>query len=295
MPGPTPSYPSAWAPWQRGGPPSPSQRAAHPGPCCVHSDRRRRGQGPGSSWGAGEKASPVPGVVQEDDPNGGRNVIQEVKVLFGDPEVLPSLRVTLRVSAGRRPPPGGSRSARTSPGTAAHGRDPARRARGSAPSLPAAPPRTHRPRPAVSLPARRWCGPARPRPGPFAAGLQQEPPAARRPPAERSRSRPSPPLSDEMGFRSAGADPCPQSGPLQGARGTPVPAERTGRSRMLPKHGSQGPDLLSSSGLRPVFPGPSRLAPVAADPVARFACSVPLGQAQPLSASGHKYCWDACS
>lgn len=134
VPGPPPSYPSAWAPWQRGGPPSPSQRAAHPGPCCVHSDRRRRGQGPGSGWGAGEKASPVPGVVQEDDPNGGRNVIQEVKVLFGDPEVLPSLRVTLGVSVGRRPPPGGSRSARTSPRhrRARHGPSPA-------PPLPAAP------------------------------------------------------------------------------------------------------------------------------------------------------------
>lgn len=32
VPGPLPSYPSAWSPWQRGGPPTPSQRAAHPGP-----------------------------------------------------------------------------------------------------------------------------------------------------------------------------------------------------------------------------------------------------------------------
>ena len=51
VPSPPPSYPSAWAPWQRDGPPTPSQRAAHPGLCCVHSDRWSRGQGPGEQLG----------------------------------------------------------------------------------------------------------------------------------------------------------------------------------------------------------------------------------------------------
>lgn len=88
----------------------------------------------GSSWGTGEKASPVPGVVQKDDARRGRNVIQEVKVLFRDPEVLPSLRVTLGVSPGRRPPPGDSRGARTSP------RAPPGRQGPSAAAGPAAPP-----------------------------------------------------------------------------------------------------------------------------------------------------------
>lgn len=88
----------------------------------------------GSSWRTGEKASPVPGVVQKDDARSGRNVIQEVKVLFRDPEVLPSLRVTLGVSPGRRPPPGDSRGTRTSP------RAPPGRQGPSAAAGPAAPP-----------------------------------------------------------------------------------------------------------------------------------------------------------
>lgn len=143
-------------------------------------------------------------------------------------------------------------------GTAEQGTDPApRRARPlrpSAPRGPAAPPLRHRPRgpQSVSQPVDGAVQPAC-TPVPLLRVCSR----SRRQPADhpqRGAAHALPPVSDEMSFRFAGADQCPPSGPLQGARGTPVPAEQTDRSRMLPKlgDGSQGPDLLSSSGLRPV-------------------------------------------
>ena len=242
----------------------------------------------GSSWGTGEKASPVPAVVQKDDPHRGGNVIQEVKVLFGDPEVLPSLRVTLGVSPGRRPPPGGSRGTRTSP------RAPPGRHRPSAAEGPAAPPlRSPRrlPQPpadtgpeARSLPAGRWCG---------SAPLLRVCSRSHRQPADRPHrgaAHTLSPLADEMSFRFAATDQCAHSGPQQGARGTPVPAEQTDRSRGRPcapvwGMGYRG-QTASAPAATPSVRGPSRLAPVAADPGALFACSVPRGSHSLSSACG---------
>ena len=81
---------------------------------------------------------------------------------------------------------------------------------------------------ARSLPAGRWCGSA-----PFLRVCSR----SHRQPADhpqRGAAHTLSPLSDEMSFRFAATDQCAHSGPLQGARGTPVPAEQTERSRGRP-------------------------------------------------------------
>lgn len=177
-------------------------------------------------------------------------------MLFRDPEVLPSLRVTLgSVRAGGRRQ--GQRGTRTPP------RAPLQQ-QGPAAAGPAAPPlRSPRrlPRPPADtgprppLPARRRrfsvC------PAPLSCGsAAREPQAARTSPPERAATL-SPHFLDEISLRFAAADQCAHSGPLRRARGTPVPAEQTdgsrGRPRPQPGDGSQArtPPPPSGHGQRP--------------------------------------------
>lgn len=161
VPGPA-VIPVSLVTWQRGGPPTPSQRAAHPGPSWNYATAGAGGV-LGSSWGTGRRPHLSLEWWQKDDARRGRNVIQEVKVLFRDPEVLPSPRVTLGVSPGRRPPPGTAEARAPRRGHRREGRT-QRRGPGGPPSAPRGaspdPRQTQARRP--PLPARRRCGSARP-------------------------------------------------------------------------------------------------------------------------------------